>query len=233
MPSVRVITLALGAVLLVMLVVVQARHSQQQQHQLRAESHAATDSEAADAGSSNAETDSEADAGAESLAKAEADLLVLEAAQFHLKAEAAALQRGDDDAADADADADYPHCQTCTHILDRILDGTGKSFGHGFGANSYSLPHICNDLWKSKPDEYAACHQVLDAVRHNGRGVHYWITHGCYEKYIYQRTHHIVPCPFPVICSVLRDFKLKPFCPSEKKVSQYGLKSVNKASGNI
>jgi hypothetical protein len=30
-----------------------------------------------------------------------------------------------------------------------------------------------------------------------------------------------------VICAVLRDFRLKPFCGSEKRVSQYGLKSVN------
>jgi len=125
------------------------------------------------------------------------------------------------------SDEEHPNCQTCIDVIENFKEGTGHEFGIAYGARPWLQQTVCNSLWKKDPNTYTPCHQCLYAIRNNGRAVHHWITRGCYRKFQYQQKHWIHPCPTHVICSVLRDFRMKPFCPSEKRVSQYGLKEVN------
>jgi len=187
--------------------------------ELEAESEAEVESETEAEAEVDSEVESEAESESESEMDASADTIMELEYDVDPKENRAVVA----------SDDDYPNCQTCVTVLERIKHGTGDQFGIAFGARPWFLPTICNVMWKKEPETYAPCHQVLHAVRNNGRSIFHWLhpQGGCYENYIYQRRHWIHPCPSHVVCSVLRDFRLKPFCGSEKRVSQYALKSVN------
>jgi len=199
------------------------------------ESEAGTELDADAAGTAELDAGAEAEADAESQtesqteAEADADASV----ETYTAAEAKTIAEMTIRTAE-DGGGDYPNCDTCINVLERIKAGSGNGFGMNFG-RAYHLPTICNVMWKTDPETYGPCHQALHAIRTNGRNVFYWIRHGCFENYLYQHRHFIHPCPSHVICAVLRDFKLKPFCGSNDKVSQYGLKEddINKTPANI
>ncbi len=142
-----------------------------------------------------AEAEAEAEVDTATAHMTEAQLAVhaqalIDAAQS-AEAEAEAEADGDDD---GDGDDAYPNCNVCIKTLAGVKDGgAGHAFGYNFGGGGrgWDMTTICNALWKKDPEMYAPCHQTLYAIRNNGRSVMYWLTHGCYEKYIYGQKHHV------------------------------------------